>query len=540
MQNKSIFFFEKIKKNLENLLQKDLAGSAIISLIKVIATLPLLGWPNYHNDELQFITYARHLALGYVDDCPFLIWMQALAEPLFGYSPQALRIFPLVSAGLAVYAAGCACKAMGGSPKAQMLASLAIASSPLSIYTSLHLTVAGYELCFWLGSLTIVCQILRQNTISNQQSIKLGLLLGLAALNKLSTLFLATCFMIALLFTDKRHFLKEKKLYSSLGIMVLCTLPSFIWWYQHEWSGIEFLLSCAQDKLDTAAFIISQLAYLNIITAAFSATGFLALLFSPSFRQFKALGIACFIYGQAMILCHGQARYFTAFLAFMAVAGTAYVEISCNQSTEKQLLQKSNYKKILRALCFTAAPAFLAAFFVICQISFAFVGTEHCRKTSFMDVALRIIGGSPDIAQSILEELTPPDWQQRIAIISKVYAGLNEKEKSQAALFTIDNGLYGMAAISDFPLPDIICNRYSCYYWPLPGKDIDIVIGALYRYQEEEKLCKIFSAKQTLVFPIYSAQGTLLENFKVTIWSGAAKPGAFNENWASFKYITRL
>ena len=107
------------------------------------------GRYGFHRDELYFLACARHLAWGYVDQPPLVPALAWLSVHLLGTSPQALRILPALAGGATVVLAGLMARELGGGWRAQVLAALAAATSPVFLGTFHLLSTAAFDDLFW-------------------------------------------------------------------------------------------------------------------------------------------------------------------------------------------------------------------------------------------------------------------------------------------------------------------------------------------------------------------------------------------------------
>ncbi|MCR5660916.1 MAG: glycosyltransferase family 39 protein [bacterium] len=501
-------------------LQKDLAISKLLAWAKLILTFPLLGFISFSDDEMQFFTYTEHLAWGYVDDVPFVIWMQALAEKLFGHSEYAIRIFPLIAGALSVYAAGVLARELGGKWKAQAAASLCLLSSPQIIFTSCQSSVSAYEPAFWLAIFCIMAKVLKEGLTAKLSSV-LGAILGFAVLNKLTIFFLAACLWAGLALAGKLAIIKDKKLYLAFSACIIFTLPSIIWWSQHEWSGIDFLLSCAQHKTGLQELLLAEILSMNAVSFCFCAIGLAGLLFSKSLNSFKTLGFACLIYIQIIIILQGQPHYLVPALFVLCPASAALLE--------------KNAGKIIIIPALLMLTAFLAC--ILCLTDIFFPEISAARLAG---VTLGFASDPEDFHSEGFKELLNHRWKERTTAVKDAVSSLTEKEREEAIIFTIDNAMAGALSLEPgSDLPPIVCNHYSSYYWELPRQDISVVVSENLRHQDYDVLQSIFGQKEEKNYLIRSSDGSVYKNMQIIIWRAPKQPHIFKESWPRLKFIGR-
>ena len=76
----------------------DVALVAIVSIATFVLHIAVAGGYGYQRDELYFISCARHLAWGYVDQPPLIAVITKIALGLFGDSLYGIRLLPAIAA----------------------------------------------------------------------------------------------------------------------------------------------------------------------------------------------------------------------------------------------------------------------------------------------------------------------------------------------------------------------------------------------------------------------------------------------------------
>ena len=114
--------------------------------------IAVAGGYGYQRDELYFISCARHLAFGYVDQPPLIALVAKLALTLFGDSLYGLRLLPALAAAATVVVTGRLAWRLGGGPVAQTIAMLGIALTPFYLAVGNLLTMNAFEPLLWVGA----------------------------------------------------------------------------------------------------------------------------------------------------------------------------------------------------------------------------------------------------------------------------------------------------------------------------------------------------------------------------------------------------
>src|SRR5580698_4041750 len=110
-----------------------------LRILLVLAALRLVlyaltnGQYGFHRDELATLDDARHLAWGYVAYPPLTPFVARVALVLFGSAPAAVRFFTALAQCAVMVVAALMARELGGGRRAQTVAAVAAAVSPVSI-----------------------------------------------------------------------------------------------------------------------------------------------------------------------------------------------------------------------------------------------------------------------------------------------------------------------------------------------------------------------------------------------------------------------
>ena len=121
-----------------------LSDTAVLILIAILFTalhVATSGPYGFHRDELATLDDARHLQWGFVAYPPLTPAAGRFGLALFGVSTLGIRILPILALAFAVVLSGLMARELGGSRKAQILTTLAVAIVPI---VSIQTTVLQY------------------------------------------------------------------------------------------------------------------------------------------------------------------------------------------------------------------------------------------------------------------------------------------------------------------------------------------------------------------------------------------------------------
>ena len=185
--------------------------SVLIAVFSVIAFLVHLltnGRYGYFRDELYYITCARHLAFGYVDQPPLSILLLRLSQMLLGDSLFAIRFLPALAGAAIVALTGIIARELGGRAWAIALACAGSLCALFNLAVGNFFSMNAFESLFWMGAVYLVVRII--NGGSPTLWVWFGVLLGFGAENKHSTVFFGAGILVGLLLTpERRHFAKN-------------------------------------------------------------------------------------------------------------------------------------------------------------------------------------------------------------------------------------------------------------------------------------------------------------------------------------------
>ena len=463
-------------KTWQQWLGKDLVLSALIAVLMVLAYWPFLGQYYPDGDELEIIMRGKHLAWGYVNE-PLVPYAARFWGQIFGYHMESVRLIPLGCCALAVLLTGWLTKLMGGKASAQALASLALALAPIFVIASVRLDVLGFDFLFWSA---IFCVIAR---LFNRDCPKLwlwvGVLAGLALINKLGAALLMVAILTGLVITPWRRHLTTPWPYIGALIAVGFTLPLVLWWSQHDWCGLEFLGSLySGDKYQMSAggYLFGQMLYMNLLCVPLWLLGLAALLFWKPLRRYQIFAWVWLILLGIFLRNNSGVHYLSAAYPPLLAAGSIclFYLVKC--------YRMQSLKRV-----YVGALAVCAAFLPLIIVRGITFGTGNWHQ-EFLRVAQGWIndkGVSSRLARCFVspEDVTAifkgcPDnivynysFEEQVKIAARAYYSLPVSERKVTLIYS---DMEASAAALDYygpeyGLPGYACCRFTNYYWGLPA-----------------------------------------------------------------------
>lgn len=261
--------------------------------------------PEYdlQRDEYLHLDQAHHLAWGYLSVPPVTSWISYIIY-LLGNSIFWVKFFPALFGVLTLIIVWKTIETLKGNLYALILAATGIVFSSLLRINMLYQPNSLDVLC-WTAFYYVVIQY-----ISTQKSkwFYIGaIVFAVGFLNKYNILFLLIGLLPALLLSNQRKILVQKKMYFALILGLLLILPNLIWQYNNQFPIVHHMKELAETQLvnvDRVDFLKEQLLF--FIGSLFVIVSSLyALLFYKPFEKYKLfftsiiITLAVFLYFKA-------------------------------------------------------------------------------------------------------------------------------------------------------------------------------------------------------------------------------------------------
>jgi len=198
-------------------------------------------------DEAHYALYGKYIALSYFDHPPLVGWLQAIALQ-FGEQEWQLRFFALLSYALTLILVHRYTLTTYKNQSVANLAALLFSSIPL-----MHLLGIGLVPDTLLMPLTIALFWQAQRTLAKpiwRNWILLGILIGLGALSKYTTLLFTVGLVAMLMVSDAWRWFASLKFWLAVSVAGILTLPILLWNAEHDWISISYQINHGQP--DTA------------------------------------------------------------------------------------------------------------------------------------------------------------------------------------------------------------------------------------------------------------------------------------------------
>ncbi len=280
-----------------------------------------------HRDTYLYLALADHPDWGYISVPPVTPMLGKLTIALFGDSAFAIGFFPALIGAFSVVVIALIVKELGGKTWAILLACTAFMLSPAFLRSNTLLQPVSFDQFSWLLSGYFIVKLVESQ--NPQYWIHLGILWGLAFLNKYAIVFFVLAFLLALLLTPERNMIRSK--YFGIGLLLgfLIILPNLIWQHTHNWPVIGHMEELRRTQLVNVRvtdFILLQFI-MNLHAVIVWLCGLAFILFNQAGRKFRVLGLTFLFTIFILLMLSGKAYYTLGVYPILFAAGGVAIEI---------------------------------------------------------------------------------------------------------------------------------------------------------------------------------------------------------------------
>ena len=444
---------------------------AIVSIATFVLHIAVAGGYGYQRDELYFISCARHLAWGYVDQPPLIAVITKIALGLFGDSLYGIRLLPAIAAAATVAVTGRLTRRLGGGLFAQSIAMLGIALAPFYLAIGNLLTMNAFEPLLWIGAAYLFVKASETDRLA--WWISLGCVSGLGLINKYSMFFYLGSCAVAILFSPERRALRRPGFAIALTIAAALVAPTLVWQAAHGWPQLEVLRNAAIDKnvvVGPLAFYLQQILMMNPLAAPIWIAGLWSLLAGRQNRSLRWYGFAYVLLSIAYLALGAKTYYLAPAYPVLFAAGAP--------ALERRMVSIPWVSIAYPVLLFVCGLAIAPEAFPLLPLG-TFLNYERVLDFRGIKMEKHPEGLVPQHFADML------GWQKLVKTLAVAYDALPPDEQREATILTRD---YGQASAVDFlgpryHLPHAI-SGHNNYYLYGPGDASGRVVLAIGRSPE--------------------------------------------------------
>lgn len=282
------------------------SGTAIVfAIAAAVALIHILTNSRYglHRDELQFLSDARHLDLGFVAYPPFTPVIERISMGLFGLSLVGLRLFSVITQAAAIVVTGLMARELAGGRLAQIVASFSIALAPLPLFEGTEFQYSTFDYLWWTLIAYFIIRLLQ--TENPRWWIAVGITTGIGLQTKYSICFYIAGILGGILLTHTRRYFLNRWFWAGTALAVLIFLPNLLWQAHHGFISYHFLQHIHKRDVGEGranGFLLGQfLICTNLFTAPLWIAGLIGFLRSSRYRLLAwmyLIPLALFFFGK--------------------------------------------------------------------------------------------------------------------------------------------------------------------------------------------------------------------------------------------------
>jgi hypothetical protein len=407
-------------------------------------------------DELYYIACAQHLAWGYVDHPPFVVFIARLVSDWLGVSLLALRALPAIAGGLLVMITARMARELGGGRFTQTLAAFAIL--PVPIYLILHhwLTMNAFEPLIWMVMAWAALRAINAN--DGRYWLLAGAMAGVGLENKYSIALFVFGMLFGLVVTRERRWFTNGWFWLAGILAGLIFLPNLIWLWQHDFPFLEFerhsRMSANRIERGPLAFILDQALIMNPLLMPLCIAGLWFLMRGDTAPASRVLGWAAVVTFAVLLIVKGKNYYLAPVYPILFAAGAVAAE-------------RANAQRFVRA-----RRAYVSAL-VVSGVILAPLVMPILPVDSFIRYRQALGGFTPVTFEQWGKDALPQyfadefGWEEMVRATAMAYAAIPAEQRAQTAIFAND---YGQASAIDFfgpryALPPSISKAESFWLW---------------------------------------------------------------------------
>jgi 4-amino-4-deoxy-L-arabinose transferase-like glycosyltransferase len=217
-----------------------------VALAKSALNLAFAGRYGWHRDELYYAVAGHHLQGGYVDFPPVTALFAALSRLLWGDSLYGLRVFAILAGAAVVVVAALISSELGGDRRAQVLAAILVAFSPILVAANGLFQPVSFDQLTTMVVLLLAVQI----ALGRGSWPLLGVAIGVGLETKY-TLAMVVILLAVTFLIFRRDALEPRGVAIAAAIASLLMIPNLLWQLDHGWASVHFFIdppSSASDE----------------------------------------------------------------------------------------------------------------------------------------------------------------------------------------------------------------------------------------------------------------------------------------------------
>jgi 4-amino-4-deoxy-L-arabinose transferase-like glycosyltransferase len=283
---------------------------------------------DFHRDELDLIDNARHLDWSFVEYPPVAPLITWIGLKLFGPSVIGLHLVAALAICGAIYLTGLMTQELGGPRRAQLLAMLATATTPIPIFLPFFLSYQTFDYLWWVLTAYLIIRLLKSD--DPRWWLPIGATIGIGMMTKYTIAYFVVGIVAGVLLTPARRYLKSAWLWGGVGLAILIFVPNILWQVQHDFISLDFTTSIhARDVAigRTKDFVIGQLyTCASLAALPLWLAGLWYYFQDPQGRKYRLLGWAFIMTFLLFLVSQGRSYYVAPAYPMLFAGGASLLE----------------------------------------------------------------------------------------------------------------------------------------------------------------------------------------------------------------------
>lgn len=222
-------------------------GLWAVAAATLLIHLACIGGYGFFRDELYYLACADRMDWGYVDHPPLSVAVLKLFVSVLGTHLWAVRTPGILAGCASAVLYGLVAARLGAGRLAQTMTAIFAGLTPVYAVVSHLYSMNGLDITLWATAALLY--LYSSKPAKRKAWLWLGLVCGLAMLNKLSGFWLVAGLGMATLFSPRRDELRTIYPWGAAAIALAVFFPHFVWQNEHNWITQEFVRNATQFKM---------------------------------------------------------------------------------------------------------------------------------------------------------------------------------------------------------------------------------------------------------------------------------------------------
>jgi 4-amino-4-deoxy-L-arabinose transferase-like glycosyltransferase len=417
---------------------------AVVSAIQAV----FLNRYGLSADELYFRMLGDRPGWGYTDQPAALPLLAKASAAVFGDSAWGVRVPALLCGAVVLVLVAAIVAELGGGRRAQLLALIAVASSPFGLGIGHFLLTTSVDMVVWCAVILFTLRALMRG--DGRWWIHAGITCGLGLYVKYMILLLPVVWLASIALLGPRSAFRDRRLYLGMAMGLLLGLPSLLYQVAHGWPQLEMAEALGREEgaENRTLFLTNMIVMLGPAVLPVWISGVVGLVRWKSWRPARSLAPAFLVALVLVVLVQGgRADYTAGFLLALVAAGAVVADRWMTHARWRPAV-------LFGLVGLLAAPQFLLVMPVLPEKVFA--------QYPVASLSVETVG-----------------WPAMARQVGEVYRGLPAADREHAVVLTENFGEAGALHLyrEQYGLPGIYSGHNELHNWGPPPESSDVVIA---------------------------------------------------------------